>query len=81
MANRVEKYITFDEIPPMAKTRRWYVRDKTGQPFGIIKWYGGWRKYVCYIEKDSFLDSDCMRLIADFLETANKQHHGSTKRK
>ena len=69
---RARKYISFREIPPLAKTRRWYIEDKAGQPFAIIKWYGGWRKYVCYFQGDSFCDQDCLRLIAKFLEEVNR---------
>ena len=68
-----QQYISFREIPPLAKTRRWYVDDKAGQPFAIIKWYGGWRKYVCYFQADSFCDQSCLRLIAKFLEGVNKE--------
>lgn len=74
MANRVEKYISFKELPPLAKTRRWYVLDREKKPFAIIKWYGGWRKYVCYFEGDSWCDSDCLALIGDFLKKANGAH-------
>ena len=72
--NRVEKYISFQEIPPLAKTRRWYVLDKEKKPFAIVKWYGGWRKYVVFLMGDSFIDSDCMRLMADFCEKHNREH-------
>jgi len=72
--NRVEKYITFKELPPLAKTRRWYVIDKNDVPFAIIKWYGGWRRYVCYLQADCWVDSDCMRLVADFLDKVNAHH-------
>ncbi len=78
--NRASKYISFREIPPLAKTRRWYVEGKDKKPFAIIKWYGGWRKYVVYIEADSFLDQDGMQLVADFLERVNREH-GQTLRK
>lgn len=71
-SNRVEKYITFQELPSLAKTRRWYVLGKDKKPFAIIKWYGGWRKYVCIVEQDTFFDSDGMRLISDFLREKNR---------
>lgn len=74
MKNRVDKYISFKEIPPLAKTRRWYVNGKDGKPFAIIKWYGGWRKYVCYFD-ESFCDADCLKMIEEFLRTVNKQHY------
>ena len=73
MKNRVEKYISFKEIPPLAKTRRWYVLGRDKQAFAVIKWYGGWRKYVCYFQDSSFCDHDCLRMIADFCEKATKE--------
>ena len=80
MKNRTEKYITFREIPPLAKTRRWYVCDKAGKPFALIKWYGGWRKYVCFFQGDSWCDSDCLQLISEFLEGVNREHRKQIKR-
>lgn len=77
---RVEKYISFKEIPPLAKTRRWYVLDKERKPFALIKWYGGWRKYVCYFQEDSWCDSDCLTLIAEFISKATKEHLYGKKR-
>ena len=74
MKNRVEKYISFQEIPPLAKTRRWYILDKEKKPFALIKWYGGWRKYVCYFDDASWCDSDCLKMIAEFLERVNREH-------
>lgn len=79
--NRVEKYISFQELPPLAKTRRWYVLDRAKQPFALIKWYGGWRKYVCYFQADSWCDSDCLRMIEEFLTKANEEHREQLKRR
>lgn len=75
MANRVEKYISFQELPPLAKTRRWYVLGRDKKPFAIIKWYGGWRKYVCIFEQDTFCDHDCLELITNHLKEVNRVHN------
>jgi len=71
-----DTYITFKELPNQrgAKTRRWYVLDKGGVPFAIIKWYGGWRKYVCYFQADSWCDHHCLREIADFCQNHTAGH-------
>lgn len=74
MTKRVEKYISFQELPPLAKTRRWYVLGRDKKPFAIIKWYGGWRKYICIFEQDTFCDHDCLQLISNFLKEKNQQH-------
>lgn len=81
MSNRVEKYISFQELPPLAKTRRWYVLGRDKKPFALIKWYGGWRKYVCYIEADTFLDSDCLALVSEFCSNATKEQALNKKQK
>ncbi len=39
-----------------------------GDEFGIIKWYGPWRKYIFETSKANFFDSDCLRMIADFCD-------------
>lgn len=72
--NRASKYISFREIPPLAKTRRWYILDKAGKPFALIKWNGAWRKYVAYFDDGVYCDSDCLELISAYLRDANKEH-------
>lgn len=74
----VEKYIRFDQVGTSAtgKTLVWHVMNKHNGSFvGVIKWYGGFRKYVFYptIERVDWilLDAACMRLIADFLDEKN----------
>lgn len=75
MSNRVEKYIKFVERDPLPKTRRWDVINvRTGYDIGEIQWYGGFRKYVFFPENETLFDHDCLKLIADFIETATKQH-------
>lgn len=75
------KYISFRELPPLAKTRRFYIEDKHGQPFAIIKWYGGWRKYVVYFDDGSWCDQSCLRLIARFLENLNREWRKAQQQK
>lgn len=59
------------------KTRVWYVVNKRSPDDvpGIIKWHGGWRKYV-YHSGPAFYDWQCLRQIADFIEQATKDHRG-----
>jgi hypothetical protein len=79
MRMSTDKYITFQELPPLAKTRRFYVLGRDQKPFAIIKWYGGWRKYVLCLEADTFLDHNALGKITEFLSTLN-QTHNETKR-
>lgn len=61
------------------KTRVWYVINKRNGPDdtpGIIKWSGGWRKYV-YHSGPAYYDHYCLAQIAQFLKQATDDHkHG-----
>jgi len=72
--NTAEKYIRIEEIEPAAKTKRWRVFNiRSAETCGIIKWYGGFRKYV-FFPNDGFLfDHECLQMIADFLRQQNAQ--------
>lgn len=74
--SRLDKYIDIVEIPNHGrKTKKWKIITKADQEVaGIIKWYGGWRKYAFYCLASNFYDWDLMRLIADFCETKTKEH-------
>lgn len=71
----VSKYIEINEIgtSDSGKTKVWEVRNLFhGEDTpGIIRWHGGWRKYVYECEA-SFYDWNCLRMIADFIEEATK---------
>lgn len=73
----VEEWIKFVPMGTSAsgKTEVWYVVNtrEDGDPIGIVKWSGSWRKYV-YHTGPSYYDWDCLRLIADFCETKTNEH-------
>lgn len=66
--SRVEKYISFREISPLPKTKRWEVWLKELEVIGIIKWRGNWRKYAVELYGAAYYDWDCLRFMADFCE-------------
>ena len=74
----IEEIIEFRPMGTSAsgKTKVWYVINTLGVDDipGIIKWHGPWRKYV-YITGTSFYDSDCLKLIGDFLAAETKLHY------
>jgi len=75
MANRVEKYIRFEDcgVSETGKTRIWRIFNfHHNQVVGWIKWYGGFRRYCFYTEEAAIYDNDCLRLVADFLEEQMK---------
>jgi len=70
MTTQAQKWIRFEEIEsPSPKTKRWAVRNiRTGNLCGEIRWWGAWWKY-CFFPADGHLyDTDCLRMIAGFIE-------------
>jgi len=57
------------------KTATWEVVSKDTQTvIGFIKWYGTWRKYCFFPDEDTVFEQDCLRDIAEFIQTATKLH-------
>jgi len=79
MSKNVSPYIAIvlAGFSPSGKTKIWHVvntRTPGGADVpGIIKWHGGWRKYVYYSDY-AFYDPSCLRQIADFLENETIIH-------
>lgn len=82
MSDNVSPYIEFKDMGLSAsgKTRVWYVVNKNNPDDvpGIIKWNGGWRKYV-YHSGPAYYDWQCLRQIADFIEDQTKIHKEKKK--
>ena len=82
MSDNVSPYIEFRDMGTSAsgKTRVWYVVNKNNVDDvpGIIKWNGGWRKYV-YHSGPAYYDWQCLRQIADFIEDQTKIHKEKKK--
>ena len=77
MKKRVEKYITIKKIgaTESGKTFLFHVVNvRTKEICGLIKWYGGFRKYCFYPTDDFLFDSDCLTLIAEKLSDLNTSH-------
>lgn len=73
----MSKYIEIIEAgtSPSGKTKIWHVINKDQQiEIGLIRWHGPWRKYVFEQPEGAFYDWECLRMIADFIETATKDH-------
>lgn len=67
--NLAEKYLRIVEIEPKPRTKVWEVRNiRTRQVCGIIKWYGGFKKYVFFPSEGFLFDMWGLRLIADHLQ-------------
>jgi hypothetical protein len=66
---REHKYLSFIELTPKAKTKRFEVRNKLADcKLGDIKWYSPWRKYCFFVyPNDLVFDAGCLADIQDFL--------------
>lgn len=82
MSSSVSPYIDIVEVGVSAsgKTKIWHVVNKRSADDipGIIKWHGGWRKYV-YYSTEAFYDWQCLRQIADFIEDQTTIHRESQR--
>lgn len=81
---RVEQYLRIEDWgeSESGKTRVWRVYNFYHRNvIGFVKWYGGFRRYCFYpeIEDVSWItfDSDCLRMVADFLDKVNAKHRES----
>ncbi len=69
------KHLKFVEAEPNKKTRRmWVVNKHDDVPLGNIGWFGRWRKYAFYPLPGMVFEQDCLRDIADYIETMTKEH-------
>lgn len=69
------------DVPPdSSKTERFTVVETQGDIFiGKITWCGRWQKYAFEPFRDTILEQDCLRDIADFCEAKTKEHQASRK--
>lgn len=63
-----ESYLIFGEsTSPSGKTKIIDVMSKGGDTLGVIKWFGQWRKYCFYPEKDTIFDKSCLDEISNHI--------------
>jgi hypothetical protein len=61
-------FLAFTEIRDTGKTKVWSVDNSNdGSHLGVVKWYGGWRKYVLATEPDCIWSPDCLNDVAAFI--------------
>ena len=57
----MSKYLEFSLIERKPKTKVIGVwSKKSANRLGIIKWYGPWRQYAFFPEKDTLFNVDCL---------------------
>jgi len=67
----------FLTVSQTGKTKIWevFTKDEPVIALGAIKWFGRWRRYAFYPEKDTVFEHDCLRDIASFCEAETKLHN------
>jgi hypothetical protein len=67
------RYLYFVEIAPNPKTKVWKILDESAKfELGRIRWFGRWRKYCFFPTADTVFEQDCLRDIAEFIESQTK---------
>lgn len=73
-------WITFDELDPAPKTRRWQVTNRaTSEALGTISWFGRWRKYAFHPAPGMVFEEVCLRDIAEFCAVRTAEHRAAAK--
>lgn len=55
-------------IEEKPETKVYEVLTKDEEFLGIIKWHGPWRKYIFFPDDKTMYDSNCMRMLAGFID-------------
>ena len=61
------------------KTPIYHIETLGGLYLGEIKWYGAWRKFCFFPNKETIWDNKCLKLVIDFLDRINKEWRESKK--
>ena len=65
-----KKWVKFIEVSDSGKTKVWELYNTENEHFlGVVKWYGGFRKYVFCPANDSMYAPSCLREVARFIDT------------
>lgn len=63
------KFLDFEQQYSEGKTKRFIVKNKSGQYLGCIKWWAHWRRYVFICPgKEMIFDSSCLKDITAFID-------------
>jgi hypothetical protein len=72
------KWVSFKLEEPRRrelKTDVWHVWNLgESAHLGVVKWYGPWRKYAFFPAAETLYEQDCLRDIAEFVESETVQH-------
>ena len=77
----MEDYIEFKIIERKPRTFVYSVRNvKHGEELGRVFWYGAWRQYVFESMQGAVWSCECLKKVADFLTSINKNHREGENR-
>lgn len=57
------------------KTPLYHIFEHNTNYIGEIKWYGPWRKFCFYPDKDTIWDNKCLTEVVNFLVKLNKDYY------
>jgi hypothetical protein len=73
------QYLEFRSLEDKPKTKVWEVVSKTsGDRLGVIKFFGRWRQYTFFPEKETAWNNQCLLDVSGFLKEQNYARQGIT---
>ncbi len=64
----MSEYLEFYIVKDTGKTQVYSVDSKrSGARLAVIKWYGPWRQYTLWPERDTIWNSACLRDVNNFI--------------
>lgn len=71
------KWLTFRDASPMYSKRTtstWALYSKQGDNYiGQVRWYGPWRQYCFFPERDTIWNGECLGDVQAFVQTLMEQ--------
>ena len=77
------KYCVMKETDPNSgpAERSWDIHSKKNFLLGSVAWLASWRRYVFVPANNVMFEEQCLRDIAQFIESATKEHKRILKEK
>lgn len=74
------KYIRFKVIKKNEKTKVYGIFSLTDDLIGTIKWYGRWRQYSFFPDKDTVWNEGCIKDLQNFIRQITIEHKEANAR-
>jgi hypothetical protein len=66
---------TLVDQPPQRKTKVWTVWSlQSAFYLGRVQWFSRWRRYCFFPNGQAAFEQDCLRDLAEFVESETKKH-------